>query len=791
MKLQKHLDTLELPKVLRLLADECGSNQAAQAALDLTPAETLEQAQHLLKQTEDAYILTARFGAPSFGGLCDISGALARAVAGGMLNPAELLEIAGCLRAIRVLLDWRSRSQGVETVLDDIFGALSANKFLEEKITGAILSEDEISDTASPTLADIRRKMKAASARAREKLDSMVRSPVYQKYLQDAIVTIRDGRFVVPVKAECRGEVAGLVHDTSSTGATVFIEPMAVVEANNDVKVLRSKEAAEIERILFELSEQAGSFAESIKTSCAAMVKLDLIFAKARLAYSMKASVPTLNNRGVTVLRRVRHPLLDKKTVVPVDITLGGEYDTLVITGPNTGGKTVTLKSLGLLTLMAACGLMLPVADKSEVAFYNKVLADIGDEQSIEQSLSTFSSHIKNIISILDAAGDDTLVLLDELCAGTDPVEGAALAISILETLRSRDSKIAATTHYAELKAYALDTKGVENACCEFDVATLSPTYKLLIGVPGRSNAFAISERLGLPAEVVNSARENVSAESTRFEQVVAGLEASRIALEEQREEAERARAEAEKIRARAQQQEQDMREKYEAEMEKARGTARVMADNARVQVNRMLDELEQLKKSESADRLAKARAAAKQGFSALDKISGEGEAFYDDYVLPRELQIGDTVLIVDYQKKATVLSLPDSGGNVEVQAGSMKTRVKADRLRLCAPEKAKKERTPKRTAEQNSRPSRATREVRVELDLRGQNVEEGLLELDRFIDNAVLSGIGQFTVIHGKGTGVLRRGVQDFLRHHKAVRSYRLGVFGEGEAGVTVVELK
>jgi len=540
-------------------------------------------------------MLLARFGGPAFGGLHNVNNALQRAAAGGMLTMRELLEIAEVLRVIRSLSEWRSRSEGVETCLDNFFHALMPNKFLEERILNAILSEDEMADGASPTLQDIRRKIRAASSRVRDRLDQMIRSPRYQKFLQEPIVTQRNGRFVVPVKNENRGEVPGLVHDTSSSGATVFIEPMGVVEANNEIKVLQSKERDEIDRILTELSAEAGSFADSIKASYECAVELNLIFAKAQLAYEMKAAPPLLNDEGVIELRRARHPLIAKEKVVPTDIRLGETFDTLVITGPNTGGKTVSIKTVGLLTLMAMCGLMIPVADQSRISIFTHVLADIGDEQSIEQSLSTFSAHMTNIISILQNVTPRSLALFDELGAGTDPVEGAALAMAILEQLHQQGAKIAATTHYAELKAYALQTPRVENGCCEFDVATLRPTYRLLIGVPGRSNAFAISERLGMGSEVVDRARELVSAENTRFEDVVESLEKSHQALEQEREDARAQRAEAETIRQKAEEQLKSVDKLREREMEQARTQAMRIVEQARRESQAFLMELEKL----------------------------------------------------------------------------------------------------------------------------------------------------------------------------------------------------
>lgn len=580
--MNRHEKALELDKILHMLAQETTCVDAHDLALRLAPAHGLYEVTLLQKETSDAHMLSGRFGAPSFGGVKDVSNPLRRAQAGGVLTMPELLRIAEVLRVIRSLKQWRQKSASVETSLDPYFETLVPNKYLEEKITGAILSEEEMSDHASNELASIRRKIQSASAKARDVLDKMIHSASYQKYLQDAIVTIRDGRYVVPVKAECRANIKGLVHDTSSSGATLFIEPMGVVEANNEIRVLRSREKAEIERILAELSAEAGSFADQVTESYHMLIELNVIFAKAELGYKMKASTPVLNDKGKIKLREARHPLIDPQKVVPTDIELGIAFDTLVITGPNTGGKTVSLKTLGLLTLMAMCGLMIPARDNSELSVFGTVLADIGDEQSIEQSLSTFSAHMTNITDILKQAGTGSLVLIDELGAGTDPVEGAALAIAILERLRVLGAKTASTTHYAELKAFALQNDGVENGCCEFDVATLRPTYKLLIGVPGRSNAFAISERLGLSKEVVSRARELVSAENRQFEDVVQTLEKRRQGLEERLRETEEITQKAKRDRERAQQELSRVKQLADEEIKKAKEEAQQISARKR-----------------------------------------------------------------------------------------------------------------------------------------------------------------------------------------------------------------
>ncbi|MBW7571657.1 endonuclease MutS2 [Caproiciproducens faecalis] len=788
--MQRHYRALELDKILKLLAAETACEDAQELALQLTPSVSLSEVQRLLADTDEAFTLMARFGAPSFGGLYNTTNSLRRAEAGGTLNMAELLRIAGVLRTLRAIVDWRGKSAGVKSCLDWRFDSLMPNKYLEDRIYGAILSEEEMSDNASVQLAAIRRKIRSASSRVREQLDKMIRSPLYQKYLQDPIVTMRGGRFVVPVKAECRGEIAGLVHDTSSSGATVFVEPMGVVEANNEVRVLQSQEQAEIERILAELSAETGNFSSGIISGYHAAVELNLIFAKANLGYKMKASLPAVNDRGKILLKKARHPLIDKNKVVPTDIELGIHFDTLVITGPNTGGKTVSLKTVGLLTLMAMCGLMLPVAENSEISVFHQVLADIGDEQSIEQSLSTFSAHMTNIIQIIGQADESSLILLDELGAGTDPVEGAALAMAILESLRKKGARVAATTHYAELKAYALQTGGVENACCEFDVKTLRPTYRLLIGVPGRSNAFAISLRLGMEEEIVERAKELVSSENTRFEDVVQSLETSRQKLEGERSKAEQAHLEALRAQKEAQEIRSSIQAEADKEIEKARQQAAQLVSRTRGQIDALLNEMEELKKQQNKTLSAEQKAKLKAGLRTLEEAADPVHGRKDEgpYVLPRPLQVGDTVLLYDIDKQGTVLQLPEGNSqNVLVQAGIIQTRVPLSNLRLVQEKKVKEKR---RTVTRNVT-GRAQAKVTTELDLRGQMTDEAIMNVDRFIDSALLSGIEQLTIIHGKGTGALRAAVQQHLKKHPSVRSYRLGVFGEGEAGVTIVELK
>lgn len=790
--MNKNFKTLELDIILDKLANECTCDDAKDLALSLKPCTDLSEVELLLSQTEDAFSLLARFGAPSFSGLKNVNNPLHRAAAGGSLNPKELLDIAYCLRALRALNDWYGHCSGIRTNLDFFFEGIAVNKYLETKIFSCIINEEEISDSASPELADIRRKIRAKESSIRDKLDAMIHSAYYQKYLQEAIVTQRNGRFVVPVKSECRGNVPGLVHDTSSTGSTVFVEPTSVVDANNDIKVLQGRERDEIMRILFELSAEAGEFAESIKHSYNSAVMLNLIFAKAHLAYKMKATKPILNNEGIIHLKKARHPLIDKNKVVPTDIALGEDYDTLVITGPNTGGKTVSLKTIGLLSIMAMCGLLLPVSDRSRIAVFDKILVDIGDEQSIAQSLSTFSSHMVNIIDIMKQADDNSLILIDELGAGTDPVEGAALAVSIIESLREKGAKMAATTHYAELKAYALDTAGVTNGCCEFDVDTLRPTYRLLIGVPGRSNAFAITTHLGMDKAVVDKARGIVGSDNRDFESVLEKLEESRQALEDERKIAEEMTAKAKRIQEKAQSEKDKIETLKQCELDKARREAEKLIEAAKRKSSEFLLELEKLKKeqnnSNATEIARKTRRAVKNQMGEMDDIINPMELADNwdyDYKLPRTPKVNDAVIIKGIGE-GEIVEIKEN--NIVVKSGLLKTRVKMSDIMLV--EKPKKKQKP---AQHNvyRTSSRADADVKTELDLRGNMVDEALGELGLFIDKCVLNSIEEIRIIHGKGTGALRAAVTDYLRHHPNISEFRLGKYGEGENGVTIAKIK
>ena len=794
--MNKHYISLELDKILKMLSDTASSTDAKEMALEIKPLTDYFEVLELLDKTEAAYILIAKFGAPSFGGLQNINNALSRASAGGSLSAGELLKIATTLKIIRGITVWHEKCSGLETALDDLFNSLYPNKYLEEKISNAIISETEISDNASPELKEIRRKKRHYENKIREQLDHMIHSSHYSKILRDGIITQRNGRFVVPVKAENRGEVAGMVHDTSGSGATVFIEPAAVVEANNEIKVLESREQDEIERILAELSQMAGEFEDTIKISFDSATLLDLHFAKAHLAYKMKASRPILNNDGEILLKKARHPLIDPKKVIPVDISLGLDFDSLVITGANTGGKTVSIKTVGLLTLMAECGLMLPVTDNSRVSVFKNVLADIGDEQSIEQSLSTFSSHMTTIVEILKIADENSLVLIDELGAGTDPIEGAALAVSILENLRQKGTKIASTTHYSELKEYALKTERVENGCCEFDVATLRPTYRLLIGMPGRSNALAIAGRLGISEEITDFAKALISEENTRFEDAVDTLETARKALEDDKEKLEEEKMSILRQKQKAEQTLQKAKEQSEKEIEKAKRDAERIVENARRAGNSLLLEIEQLKKELAKQKnhqeiARKAKAAMGRQLDKMDEISqGLLESDDGDYTLPRPLKTGDRVFVKTLGSEAEVISIDEKKNIIQVQSGMIKMKASVSDLRLIGSKKEPKRQVGgMRTVHTGS--SNATASSNSSIDLRGTTVEEAMLDLDKFIDGVLRTGLNQITIIHGKGTGALRKGIHVYLRKHPNIRTFRVGTFGEGEEGVTIAELK
>jgi len=782
---EKSLNTLELPAVLEMLAAEAVSESAKERARILSPSSNIYEVLDRLKETTDAKGLMAVNGNPSFYGIKDVSASLSRAERGGILTTRELLDIAAVLRAARMV---RAYSSAEGTSLAGLFNSLRGNKYLEETITNSITSEDEIADSASSELAAIRRQIRIANSRVREALQKIISSPSYAKALQDPIITMRSDRYVVPVKAEYRSAVPGLVHDVSASGATLFIEPMQAVQANNEIKELRAKEEKEIERILMSLSAEAASHAESINSDFAILVELDLIFARAKLSYKLDCSEPEVTEKGGVVLRRARHPLLPKDSAVPIDIAIGGDYDTLVITGPNTGGKTVSLKTLGLLCLMAQCGLHIPVSDGSRVRVFRKIMADIGDEQSIEQSLSTFSAHMTNIVQILEEAGEDTLLLFDELGAGTDPVEGAALAIAIIEYARIRGALVAATTHYAELKIYATATPGVMNASCEFDVETLRPTYRLITGIPGKSNAFAISERLGLPHAIIDDAKSRLDRSSADFEKVLSQLE-------ERRQQMEKEQIEINRLLLKAQEDERkaaEYRELIEREKEKAAKIARREADSileeARRAAEEVFEELSRIRK-ESAKQdwqeINRAGAEVRRRLNtAQDKIR-RTEKEEAPSSPSRPIKAGDTVEILGIGTKAEVLSVSQDG-TLTLQAGILKISAKRDEVRLVEGETAKSVKKIIAKSEAKLR----TEGAKSEIDVRGMTSEEAVGVVENFIDSAVLARLESVRIIHGKGTGALRSAIHASLKKNRQVKSFRLGVFGEGESGVTIVEI-
>ena len=789
---EKSIRTLELPAVLEKLAAKAVSQAAKDRCLKLTPSTDAEEVLRLLDETDAAKERLGLHGSPSFSGVKDVSAALTRADHGGMLNTRELLDIAGVLTASRRVADYDAQRQGEETVLDRLFTSLHTNKYLEEQIRSAILDEETIADTASSELADIRRKMRLAASKGRQVLQRIISSPSYAKVLQEALITQRDGRFVVPVKAECKGSMPGLVHDVSSSGATLFVEPMGVVQANNELKELEAREKKEIDRILRQLSAACAGSMENILWDYDILVHLDVIFARAQLSYQLNASRPEVRRRGGVALRRARHPLLDQAKAVPITVELGEQFDTLVITGPNTGGKTVTLKTIGLLCLMAQCGLHIPADSGSAVRVFHRVLADVGDEQSIEQSLSTFSAHMSNIVQILREVDDKSLLLFDELGAGTDPVEGAALAIAIIESARSQGALIAATTHYAELKTFAMTTAGVENASCEFDVQTLRPTYRLLIGIPGKSNAFAISRRLGLDESVIQAAQAQMDSDSVRFEDVL-------TQLEEKRQRLEKAQAEADRL---WRQREEDARKArtFREQMEKAKDNARTKGEaeakrivrQAQAQADEIFAQLDQLRRQQqkqlSFQELNDAKAAVRHSLNqAQDALHIHDQPQEPVYTPSRPIEVGDLVELPGVKMAASVLAV-NNDGTLLLQAGKMKMTVKAQQVRLPEGQPKKKPAAP---ASGGSAKLNLQSRAASELDIRGYETLEAESVVENYIDSAVMAKLGTVTIIHGKGTGALRKAVHEMLKRNKAVKSFRLGRYGEGEAGVTVVELK
>ncbi len=785
---EKSIRTLELPRVLEMLADQAVTEEGKERCLALRPSADADEVQRRLQETSAAFRMLTVKGSPSLSGVKPVRAALQRADMGGALNTRELLDIASVLRAARSAREY-GLDEGEKTVISHLFASLTANKFLEEKITGSIVGENEIADAASPELASIRRHIRATSSKVRDILNKLLSSN-QAKYLQETIVTQRAGRYVVPVKSEHKNDIPGLVHDVSGSGGTFFIEPMGVVKANNELRELEAKEEKEIERILAELSAECAQFKDDIAQDYDLIVLIDCIFARAQLSARMKGMEPRLSAKGMN-LRRARHPLLDSDKAVANDLTLGEEFDTLVITGPNTGGKTVTLKTFGLLTLMAQCGLHIPAADGSTVRVFSRVLADIGDEQSIAQNLSTFSSHMVNIVGILSEADHETLILFDELGAGTDPVEGAALAAAIIESAREMGALVCATTHYAELKVYAMPPAGDQNASCEFNVETLAPTYRLLIGIPGKSNAFAISQRLGLPAYIIQKAAARLDAENVRFEDVLTQLDAQRQAMEQEKEKAARLRREMEESTRTAREYRQKIEAEREKAVEKAKAEARAILDEARRTADETFKELNEMRKKQAKEtdwqKVNDQRSGLRHRLNEAENALGGSE---EDASPPptRPAVAGDTVELVKMGAQATVLSV-SKDGVLQLQAGILKISARQDEVRVVEGE-TQSQKEAKKFIQRSERKLRSLG-ASSEIDLRGMMSDEAVNAVELFLDTAMLGKLTQVTIIHGKGTGAVRKAVRDYLKRSKYVKSFRPGRYGEGEDGVTVVELK
>ena len=794
---EKSLYTLELPTVLEMLAAQAVSETAKQKCRALRPALEKGDVRRRQAETTAAKQMMVLKGSPSFYGIKDIRHSTSRADLGGMLNTTELLAIAKVLTCTRNIRSYgeHDRSLSERTVLDNLFAALRPVNHLEQKITASIIGEDEIADAASPELATIRRQIRAASARARDALQKIISSPSNQKALQESIITTRDGRYVVPVKAEYRGQIPGLVHDVSASGATLFVEPMASVKANNELRELRAKEKQEIERFLMELSADVARNREDIDLDYVVLVDLDVIFAKAKLSYNMDGMEPALSD-GALRLNKARHPLLPKDTAVPISVELGSDFDTMVVTGPNTGGKTVTLKTIGLLSAMGQCGLHIPAADNSCIPVFRSILADIGDEQSIEQSLSTFSAHMTNIVRILDEAGENSLVLFDELGAGTDPTEGAALAIAVIEAVRGRGALVAATTHYAELKVYATSAPGVVNASCEFDVETLRPTYHLLVGIPGKSNAFAISKRLGLSDDIIEDAQKRIGSESASFEDTIAKLDALRQAMEKEKHEVDLSLKRAQEAEKVANRMKAELSVRLEMSNEKARREAEKIIEEARSEAERTFRELDQMREelqkaaAEAADhneenaRRAELRRRLNQ---AQEKNAAGRVQEKQERKSSRPVKVGDMVEIVSRGIKAEVMEIA-ADRTLKLKAGIMQVTVKEEEVYLL--ENQQKKKSAPKTKGTGTTQLR-TVAVAAEMDIRGMETIEAIPVVERYIDEASMGRMESVRIIHGKGTGALRQAVHDTLRRHKRVKAFRLGRYGEGETGVTVVELK
>ncbi len=793
--MNKYLRTLELDKILAMLAEHTSNEETRRMALAVRPYDDLQTIRNECRKVSQALSLSVQFGTPPFSSFKDVSTSAARAKSGAVISLRDLMDIAAMLRQIKGLADWYSHCENVETDLDYLFSRLSPNDWLLEKLERSIISDTEISDAASPELAAIRRKINRAEIQLRETLDKMIKNKTTQQYLQESSVTIRDGRFVLPVKSEYRGQVSGLIHDTSATGQTIFIEPMAIVEANNDIRLLEGKEQEEIERIIAELCRDCGDYADILCENYKICTELNLYFAKSNLAARLNCTLPEINDDGRVHLKKARHPLIDKNKAVPIDLSLGEEYQALIITGPNTGGKTVALKTLGLLSAMTMCGLLIPVSDGSSITIFSHILADIGDSQSIEQNLSTFSSHTNKVIEIINTADERSLVLLDELGSGTDPVEGAALAVAVIKRLMDNGARIMVTTHYQELKVFAINSPDVENASCEFDIETLRPTYRLIVGSPGKSNAFAISESLGMPSDIIAEAKTLVSDANTQLEEVIGKLEETRLELERQKDDIVRLKRQAQEHEEAVRKEREELEKAKSAELEKARMRAMTIIEQTKAESNELLDELEKLRKEKEkknfSENVSGMKSRTKQSFNKMYDTANpvDNRDPNADYVLPRKLRRGDTVYVVDLQRKGIVSGEPDGSDFVFVQMGVMKTKMNISRLRLEEPEKVEfRNKSVKKVGRVGVK---AERRGKMELDIRGCACDDGVYQLDSFIDRAVMSNISTVMIIHGKGTGLLRSAVHQRLKSHPSVKTFRLGLFGEGEDGVTIADLK
>ncbi|MCD8180562.1 MAG: endonuclease MutS2 [Firmicutes bacterium] len=795
-KNSKAFKTLEFDKILERLSSYTESADVKKRIGEIVPYTELDEAKAAQRETTEAMSTLLKLGSPPVNLSAEnVLGAVKRTEIGGTLHTKEFMNISRLLYVARRMKSYLGEAADECALLHGIEESIITAKQLEDRINSCIISENEIADDASGELNTIRRKIRNLNGKIKENLDSMVRSAHYKKFLQDPIVTMRSDRYVIPVKSEYRGEVNGIVHDTSASGATLFIEPMSVVNSNNEIRDLRAKEQQEIERILAELSALVSENSHTVFADYEQVTNLDFIFCKGRLSLDMDANEPKLNDKGIIRYKKARHPLIDKDKVVANDIMLGGEYDTLVITGPNTGGKTVTLKTIGLFSIMAAAGLHIPAGETSEAAVFHNIFADIGDEQSIEQSLSTFSSHMVNIVKILERIDFNSLALFDELGAGTDPTEGAALAVSILEFLRARKVTTVATTHYSELKLFALSTDGVENASCEFNVATLQPTYKLLIGVPGKSNAFAISRRLGLDERIIDRANDILSDEDIKFEDVITELEQNRARARKEADDAARMKRELTDLRRQLESDRIKLKENKSRILDDARREAKILVMDAKEEANGIIRDLERMRRQGAANadfdkKTAAMRDKLKKKEDTIDKAMARAAKPKKTYAEPpKDLKPGAAVKIVDMNQEATVLKAPDKNGNVRVQAGIIKMDVHITNLKRVEDNKSKE------LAEKYVRNTRAfeskSKNVSTEVDVRGQNLEEAWMNVEKFLDDCYLAGISPVSIIHGKGTGVLRKGIQGYLKKHRYVKSYRNGRYGEGEDGVTIVELK